>query len=227
MNPGIYIGIPTYDGKLQYQTVAGLVETARFCGEKHLSICVDIVAGDAFIGKARDTLVNRFLKNTDWEDFVFVDADVGFSLEGLKALMRCPEDIVGGLYRCKSEKVQFPGLMWNPCVVNPRDPALVKMQYLPTGFMRIKRRVFEKLRELTPDACYFFGGADGGEQHEFFPHGRTGHQFHGEDISFSMAAIAAGFDIWGVQDIELSHTGPKQYDAAWRVLRAVDEEKAA
>lgn len=227
MNPGIYIGIPTYDGKLDWRTAAGLIEVARFCGEKHLSICVDVVPGDAFIGKARDTLVHRFLKHTDWEDFIFVDADVGFNLEGIKALMRCQEDIVGGLYRVKSDKVQFPGLMWEPVRANERDQNLVKMQYLPTGFMRIKRRVFEKMQEKWPDNYYYCGAAKGDKMHEFFPHGRTEHHFHGEDIKFCMNAIECGFDIWAVQDIDMAHTGPKTYEAKWRVLRPVEEEKAA
>ena len=229
MNQGVYFGIATYDGKLHYTTAKGLIEVAMFCGQKHLSFAIDVVPGDAFIGKARDTLVHRFLHNTDWDDFIFIDADVGFSLPGITALMRCPEDIVAGLYRVKTDRVQYPGLMWNPVIVNDRDPALVKMQYMPTGFMRIKRKVFERMREKYPEDYYYAGALDGKPQHEFFPCGRTDHQFHGEDIAFSMRAIECGFDIWAIQDIELDHTGAKTFSAKWRVLREVkdDEEKAA
>ena len=97
MNPGIYFGIATYDGKLHYSTTKGLIEVAMFCGQKRLPFAIDVVPGDAFIGKARDTLVHRFLHNTDWDDFIFIDADIGFSLQGISALMKCPEEIVAGL----------------------------------------------------------------------------------------------------------------------------------
>jgi len=230
VNPGVYIGIPSYDGKLHHTTAAGLIQVARFCGEKHLSICVDVIKGDAFIGKARDTLVHRFLNNTDWEDFIFIDADIGFSLDGIRDLMICPEDIVAGMYRVKADRTQFPGLMWEPCMVNDRDSKLVRMQYMPTGFMRIKRKVFETMREKFPEDYYYCGAADGQPQYEFFPCGRTNHHFHGEDIAFCMRAIECGFHIWAIQDIELNHSGDKTFEAKWRVLREVkepEEEKAA
>lgn len=229
MNPGVYVGIATYDGKLQWQTVAGLVEFARFCGEKHLSLCVDVVPGDAFIGKARDTLAHRFLKHTDWQDFIFIDADVGFNLEGLKQLMRSDVDIVGGLYRCKTDKPQYPGLMWPDVTVHETDKRLILMQYMPTGFLRIKRRVFEKMREQWPEDYYYANSDPDDKQYAFFPSGRDGHAWRGEDIWFCMRAIECGFQVWACQDIELTHTGAKTWDAKWRVLRAVDEaaEKAA
>jgi ABC-type lipoprotein export system ATPase subunit len=52
----IYIGIPTYDGKIHHSTVAGLVQTARFCGEKHVSVGMEVIPHDAFIGRARNLI---------------------------------------------------------------------------------------------------------------------------------------------------------------------------
>lgn len=227
MNLGVYMGMPTYDGKLHWSTMAGIVQVARFCGEKKLSICVDVIPGDAFIGKARDTIAARFLK-TDFSDLIFIDADVGFNLAGFSALMTAPEsaDIVMGLYRVKDDALRFPGLMFDPIERHPDTRRLVKMQNGPGGFMRVKRRVFEKMIERWPDEYYVSGEL---KLFNFFPCGRTGQMFKGEDIMFCERAISCGFDIWAVQDIGLDHTGPKTFEANWKIdiLKSVPEEKAA
>ncbi len=228
MTVGVYIGMPSYDGKLHWTTMAGIVQVARFCGEKHLSICVDVIPGDAFIGKARDTIAARFLK-TEFDDLIFIDADVGFNLQGFSALMTAPEDadIVMGLYRVKSDALRFPGLMFDPVEHHPGTRRLIKMQNGPGGFMRVKRRVFEKMIERWPDEYYEAGEL---KLHNFFPCGlqqiKPHNIFKGEDIMFCERAQACGFHIWAVQDIELDHTGPKTFGANWNVLRPV-EEKAA
>lgn len=225
MNPGIYIGMPTYDGKLHWTTMAGIVQVARFCGEKHLSICVDVIPGDAFIGKARDTIAARFLK-TEFDDLIFIDADVGFNLQGFSALMKAPEDaaIVMGLYRVKDDQLRFPGLMFDPVETHPQSARLVKMQNGPAGFMRVKRRVFEKMMERWPDEYYMAGEL---KLFNFFPCGLMSQNlFKGEDIRFCERAQECGFDIWAVQNIDLDHTGPKTFEANWQVLKPV-EEKAA
>ena len=228
---GVYIGIPSYDGKLHWTTMSGLVQTARFCGEKRLSICVDVIPGDAFIGKARDTIAARFLK-TDFEDLIFVDADVGFNLAGFSALMTAPADadIVMGLYRVKADQLRFPGLIFDPVEAHPESKRLIKMQNGPAGFMRVKRRVFEKMIERWPDEHYSSGDL---KLHNFFPCGLVDNAgtkiYKGEDILFCERAQECGFHIWAVQDIDLDHTGPKTFEANWSVLRPVEQaqEQAA
>lgn len=228
-NPGVYIGIPTYDGKEHNLTVAGLVQVARYCGEKRLSIAVDVIPGDCFISKARNTLAHRFLTHTNWQDLIFVDADVGFDLAGFAALMKSDAEIVMGLYRVKDDKLKFPALLHEPITPHPTDPRLVKLQYGPGGFMRVKRVVFEKMIQKWPEEYYYAGESqtDDNRMYDFFPSGRVGHQFVGEDISFCQRAQACGFDIWAVQDVPLTHTGPKTYDASWRVLHEVKETQEA
>lgn len=222
MTQGVYIGIPTYDGKIHWSTMAGLVQVARFCGEKRLSICVDVIPGDAFIGKARDTIAARFMK-TDFEVLIFIDADVGFNLSGFSALMTAPEDaaVVMGLYRVKDDKLRFPGLMFDPVEVHPESSRLVKMQNGPAGFMRIKRCVFEAMQERWPEQYYECGEL---KLFNFFPSGLVAQNlFKGEDIMFCERAQECGFHLWSVQNIDLDHTGPKTFEANWQVIKPLAE----
>lgn len=223
MSLGVYIGIPTYDGKIHWSTAAGLAQVARFTGAKGIGFAIDVIPGDAFISKARNTIVQRFLTQSDFDDLIFIDADVGFTIKGFQQLMTADADIAMGLYRVKDDRIKYPALLHDPIQPHPKDPRLVKLQYGPAGFMRVRRKVFEAMIAKWPDEFYYAGEAKDSKMHDIFPAGRKDHHFTGEDISFCERAIACGFDIWAVQDVELDHTGLKTYDAKWRVLHAVEE----
>lgn len=211
--PSLFVGIPTYDGKMEWKTVKGLIQLSMFCAAKGVRFCVDVVPGDAFIGKARDTIAHRFLER-EFDELLFIDADIGFTLDSCKELLRSDADIVGGVYRVKEDRLKFAAMMWEPPEKHPEDGRLIKMKYLPAGFLRIRRRVLLKMMEKWPEEHYFAGER---KVYEFFPAGRTGNHFTGEDIAFCNRAIQCGFDIWGVQGIELIHTGAKGYESNWQV----------
>lgn len=212
--PSLFIGLPTYDGRIEYKTVRGLVQLSAFCGAKGIRFGIDVVPGDAFISKARNTIAKRFM-NSGFDELLFIDADVGFDIDSVRSLMRSDVDIAAGLYRVKEDKMKFPGLLYDPLERHPNDPRLLKMQYVPAGFMKIRRKVFEKLIEKYPEEYYHSG--DMHHIYDHFPCGRVGNHFTGEDISFCQRVIAAGFDIWGVQGINLIHTGAKAFEACWQI----------
>ena len=211
----IYIAIPSYDGKLHWTTAAGLVQTARLCGEKKIGIAVDVIPGDAFVSKARNVLVHRFLK-TQATDLLFIDADVGFDAQGVIDLCRAEPPIVMGLYRMKTDdKIRFPALMHDPVIRHPGDRRLIKLQYGPAGFMRLRREVFTAMRENWPDEDYVNAGEE--PVYDYFPAGRHKNHFTGEDINFCQRAQVCGFDIWAMQDVALKHTGEKTFESNWAI----------
>lgn len=211
----IYIGIPTYDGKLHWRTTAGLVNIARLCGEKHIGIAVDVIPGDAFVSKARNVIVHRFLKS-EATDLLFIDADVGFDEQGVIDVCKAEPPIVMGLYRMKTDdKVRYPALLFDPIVRHPSNPNLIKLQYGPAGFLRIRREVFAAMRENWPDQHYVNAGEE--PVFDYFPAGRVGNHFVGEDISFCNRAQAVGFDVWAHQGIPLQHMGEKTFESDWRI----------
>lgn len=222
-----YIGIPTYNGEIHYKTVAGLLQTARLCGEHHISFSVDVIPHDAFIGKARNMIAHRFLQS-GFDDLIYIDADIGFQAEDLIRLCSVPGDVVMGLYLMKSNQKRYPAMIRldddSRPIQHPEDPELVKLSYGPAGFMRVNRRVFEKMAEKYPEEWY--ADADNPKIYDFFPCGRFGHDFTGEDISFCNRVLACGFDIWALQGIELKHIGEQTWVSNWRVTMPQSAEPA-
>ena len=191
------------------------MQTARLCGEKKIGIALDVIPGDAFVSKARNVIVHRFLKS-EATDLLFVDADVGFDAQGVIDLCRAEPPIVMGLYRMKcDDKLRFPALLHDPVIRHPSNPELVKLQYGPAGFLRLRREVFEAMKENWPDEYYVNAGSE--PVYDFFPAGRHGNHFTGEDINFCQRAQTCGFDLWAMQGIALKHTGEKTFESDWRI----------
>jgi hypothetical protein len=210
----VFIGIPSYDGKLHWTTTQGLVGVAHICAKSNIGIAVDIIPHDAFIGKARNMIVKRFM-DSGMSDLVFVDADIGFDPQGVVDLCKAAPDIVMGLYMMKSPQPRYPALMADPVVRHPSDMRLIKLQYGPSGFMRIRRSVIEKMIARWPEEYYIDGAA--GKVYDLFPHGRYDYHFTGEDIKFCERAINCGLDIWAMQGIRLRHFGERSWDSDWRI----------
>jgi hypothetical protein len=211
----VYFGIPTYDSKLHWTTVAGLMETARACGEKKIGVAIDVIPGDAFIGKARNLIAHRFMKS-NFRDLVFVDADVGFDLAGIEALCKAEPPIVMGLYRMKCPLPErYPALLYDPIVRHPSDRRLVKLQYGPAGFLRIRREVFEAMKAKWPDQYYVSEGEE--MIYDFFPSGREVNHFTGEDLNFCIRSQVCGFDVWAMQDVKLTHSGESKWESRWAI----------
>jgi hypothetical protein len=210
----IYIGIPTYDGKIHHSTVAGLVQTARFCGEKHVSVGMEVIPHDAFIGRARNLIVHKFM-DSGFHDLVFVDADIGFGLHDIAAICKAKPELVMGLYLMKSPEPRYPARLADPLVRDPDEPRLLKLEYGPAGFMRMRRSVVEKLIAKYPEDYYL--DPTFGKVYDLFPHGRVGHRFVGEDISFCERCKNAGIDIWAMQGVKLDHWGEKAWPSQWQI----------
>ena len=221
----IYLGVPTYNGLIHHSTVGGLFNVAFLMGRQNVHVCVDVVPHDCFIGHARSLMAKRFLSIPDATDMVMIDADVGFSDEDFDRLMKVDADIVCGIYPYKQDDEKYPAAALQPI---ERRGKMVKLVYGPTGFMRIRRRVFEKLKNTVES----YNDATHGVMHDFFPCGRDGFLFRGEDTWFCRLATQAGLEIWGLEGMKLKHTGTRTWEGEWTFdkpseVKIIKTQKAA
>jgi hypothetical protein len=222
----LMIAIPSYDGKIHYDTMRGVVQTTLACAKSGIGIAVDVRPHDAFIGKARSIMCEQFLER-GFHDLLFVDSDVGFGVEEVVKICQAKADIAMGLYRLKQDgpeetkMVKYPALMVDPIERHEEDPFLIKLVYGPAGFLRIRRPVLEAMMEKWPTEWWT---DDKGKVHDFFPAGRAGNYFNGEDIAFCNRARECGFDVYGVQGLNLRHYGEKRWPSTWQIDIPVMEE---
>lgn len=183
--------------------------------------------GDPFIAKCRSNMVHDFLKDPDATDLLFLDDDLGWPCEKVLEFVQRDEPILCGVYPQKLDELNFPcALMPGDAGLIERD-GLVRATHAPTGFMRIKRWVLEKMWDVSP--LYRERDYDGityARRAVFNAGPAQDEQWWGEDYHFCNLATQLGIEIWIDPDIPFYHRGQKRYGARLKDSIPVFREKA-
>jgi hypothetical protein len=163
------------------------------------------MAGQSDIYVARNVLANEFLRRKEFETLVCIDSDIGFTRDHLKALIDTDEHFVSGLYTDKCQP-PMPFCRDNDGVQVPLaeipTEGMLKARFVPGGFLKIDRIVFQTLIEKGMVTPY---GA--GAFHHFY-FGRIAlDNLLSEDYSFSDLVFSAGIQPWINCGIRLNHDG--------------------
>jgi predicted O-methyltransferase YrrM len=219
--PHIFIAIPCH-GEISAPTFAAFFEGGQMLDAAGFNITLCIEAGNCHVDDARNSLVREFLK-TDCTDLVFIDADVGFRCEDLLKLVSVDRDVVGGVYPKKEDVESFP-VLTIPGPLQADGDGLVEVEGVPTGFLRIKRHVLEKLGE---DAVSFIGQAgDPVPYRVIYERIVSGGQRRSGDYAFCHKWRELGGRIFVDPEMEFTHTGAKTWSgtlgAYWKRKNGVE-----
>jgi hypothetical protein len=173
-----------------------------------------------YIDYSRNILAARFLRSSA-TDLVFIDSDVGFEPEALVRLCTSDRPFSAGIYRKKTEPEEYPVAPKGPQIWADRD-GFIECLWMPTGFMRINRAVFEGL-----DVPAYADSAGETVKAYFLCSVRNG-GYWGEDVEFCRLVREAGGKPCAFSDMDLRHVaGDKTYYGNWgRYLREQMKEAA-
>jgi predicted O-methyltransferase YrrM len=208
-SPYILIAVPTYSGQVGAQFLASIVESISLLDAAGVRTDFCIESGNCHVDDARNSVVRQFLK-TECTDLVFIDSDVGWRSEDLVKLVKYDADIVAGVYPKKQDDVDFPVFMEAGKEIWAREDGLVEVVGAPTGFMRIRRSVIEKLVE-THRARGFKGQGDpdGELYYPIFERLiEAGRRWSG-DYAFCRKWRGLGGKIFVAPEMEFTHEGNK------------------
>jgi FkbM family methyltransferase len=157
------------------------------------------------VGRSRNMITRNFLES-DCTDLLFIDSDIVFSIDHLKRILSHKEEVVGGMYFKKGQGKAEACLntIHNPIV---KSNGLNQVNYIGTGFLRIKRIVFEKIIERWGDEiAYCPDGSLDLMEYNFW--NLAMHTFDNEMIEATPARIA--------MLVNKYHITPEQADKAIR-----------
>lgn len=171
---------------------------------------------DSDVSRGRNQAAAAMLEG-DFTHLFFWDADIEFGASDMLALLNLHRDVAVGPYRKKNDRdeynFEFVPHSEGKVGVCSRTGALEVMR-AGTGFMLIRRRVFEAMREALPNIAYQERRKDGTWRQvwTFFefqiretPWGR---QQFSEDFNFCERWRELGGDLWMAPDLKLKHWGP-------------------
>ena len=238
----LMIGTPMYGGNATEAYFRSCIKLNTFFSKHGINLAFCTVANESLVMRARNVIVNNFL-NSDYTHLMFIDADIGFEAESVIKLLSYDKDVAGGAYPKKGlnweaiAKAAKSGVSPDQLVhygsqyamnFKFEDPkaktirlvdGLTKVHDLATGFLMIKRGVFEKMIESYPELEYKNDLDLGKETRKFNrwfalfdtdierdEEGNFG-VFNSEDYFFCRQWQRIGGDIWLDPFISLDHYG--------------------
>lgn len=236
------IALPCYDQLISEPTVMSLIRTVM--GFKDIGLKFSICTmSDSLISRARNQIVAKFLASEECTHLMFIDCDLGFSADDILKMLWHDKEIMTAAYPIKDLKwdmveknvkngVPTDELLENSLrfVVNTVkdgssnkikvDKGAIEVYDAGTGFMLIKREVFEKLIDSYPELKYTddTGGLKENEKewsYAFFnsyidPDTK---RFLSEDYGFCRYWQEIDGQVWTDPSIKMMHLGRFKYEA--------------
>lgn len=167
----LVIGTPCFGGLLTKGYVVSLLQASFACVKAGIGLNVNLLGGDALITRARSHITADFLDRADATHLLFIDADISFSPDQMLRLLDFDKDVVAAMYPLKNifwEKVEGraqqgeplneAGLLYTAKQCTGADLKLENgfstADYAATGFLLIKRAVFERMIAAYPQTKF-------------------------------------------------------------------------
>ena len=205
--PKIHFMTPCYGGQITEVCFSSYLQWTILALQNNLDFQIDTLSNESNVNRARNSCAAKFLAG-DATHLMFVDADIQFNPTDIVKLVAHDKDIVGGIYPQKT----LPPKM----VVNTLDNArtegdLIEVGTLGTGFMLVKRTVFEQMiaSGATPYGDDIgLSDVENSNQYDFFnctidSNGR----YLTEDWSFCRKWRELSVTIWADTTVALAHVG--------------------
>lgn len=210
----LMIGLPVYDGRMNVMASFNLINLCSLAERYGFTIDLAHVSFCSILPKARNTIVKRFL-DSNCTDLLFLDSDVTFTHEDIVRLLAVAtdKDVVGGIYpRRKADKNLIANVLFDENGnVFTDENGLIEAECIPTGFMLIRRHVFEKLIANHPEWDYY--DEEGQEDGKHVKHSAVfdfsiqDKLYYGEDYTFCKRVRADGMTVFIDPTLEIGHFG--------------------
>lgn len=209
----IHFCIPCYAGQLTEATFTSFIRFMLLAQQRGLNWSLDTLVNESLITRGRNNLTAKMLKNEKATHLMFIDSDIRFNAEDIFKLVDADKDIVGGLYPVKSYPIRY---VVNGLAEPEKEGDLEEVRHIGTGFMMIRRSVFETMIEKMPEKK-FKDSIGIGKDFEPYMYAlfetcldSDGH-YMSEDWYFCDMWRKMGGKIFAHKSIVLSHTGYHEF----------------
>ena len=195
----VLLATPSYDKPAAAYTFA-IAKSRQALQEAGIQSAYLLLQGNCHVDDSRNSIVRDFLES-DCTELVFLDADVDWEPKALVQLCQRELDIVGGVYPYRREGGENMPVRMMPGAT--LVDGLIEVEGLPTGFMKIKRHVLEKMAAVAPkyfdkiyETALVFDRPTPGEDKTRW----------GGDVDFCNRFRSMGGRIYADADLRLGHT---------------------
>jgi hypothetical protein len=246
----LVIATPCYGGLVTQRYMQCICSLLQYTAAQNISVQVELLGHESLITRGRNTLVSKFLDMPDATHLMFIDADIGFEVEQVLRMLAFDKDIVAGMYPLKvinwnsnaldnaraGEPLEHAPLRFvgTPCAGEEaeREGDLLTGEYAGTGFMLMKREVFDRMIRSYSHLKYAAAHnaavpSTSSNQYALFDcmiDAQTG-EYLSEDYAFCKRWRALGGKIWLDTAGRLAHIGAYEFFGSPKA-RFSDREEA-
>lgn len=180
----LFVATPMYGGMANGLYFKSCLDLQTVCYKYGVDVKFSLIFNESLITRARNYLVDEFLRSPQYTHLLFIDADIEFNPMDVIALVALDKDIIGAPYPKKSinwaaihkasvmisSKPDYNESEFDPSwlegmvgsyVFNPvpgtkefKVDEPLEVLEIGTGYMLIKRAVFSKFKEEYPHLSY-------------------------------------------------------------------------
>ena len=231
----IFIGIPMYGGVCTGENAIGHINATKLFLDRGIGYNWQFLYNESLITRARNGLVKMFYQ-TDCTHLLFIDADISYRAEDIVSMIDADKDIICCVYpkkRIAWERINdalAKGIIGEDLKHYTGDLVINKLNYVDTpiadksepveifnggtGFMLIKRSVFDLLKPHCPT---YTNDMLPGQQEivtEYFATSiePDSNRLLSEDYHFCRLARLNGIKVWAAPWVELGHIGSYKFE---------------
>lgn len=226
----VMVATPAYSGNVTIPYALSLSQTIQALSAHGIEVQPHIVASGSLLVAERNRIVQAFWES-ECTHLLCIDGDLGWPAQAVLAMLDAQKEFVAGVYPARGDQKCFlfrPVTAEDGTIVNDRH--LLKMQYIPAGFMLLTRSVFQKMRDKYPELYYEPKDKRNNPEpgYCFFDTEVFEGEFWGEDFVFCRRARDAGIEIWVDPLIQFDHAGTiGMLTNCLKPIRSIEPKEAA
>lgn len=171
----LFVSTPMYGGQCFGLYVKSAIDLQNIFSRYNIDLKFSFLFNESLIQRARNYLADEFMRS-DSTHLLFIDADISFDAKDVLALLALDKPVIAGTYpkKCINWTNVKDAIIKNPEISNQEIEQLVgdfvfnikqgtkhfnitelvEVSEVGTGFLLIKREVFEQMNEVYPQLLY-------------------------------------------------------------------------
>lgn len=237
----LFVCTPCYCGNVHVKYMKSIMNLQLFCIQNNIGFEFYTIPFDSLIPRARNACVTRFMQSKDSTHLIFIDADIEFNPMNVAKMIKENKDVIGGIYSKKAldfkrlsenfsktknelELLQSAGryaFNFKKKEKHQIVNGVVEVLDAPTGFLMIKKQVFEKMIIQYPEKEYKndvapYNVKEDDKFYDFFPSQIFTEEdgvkrYLSEDYGFCRLWQQMGGEIYADLTVQLNHIGQFTY----------------
>ena len=222
----LVVGTPCYGGMMCTEYTQSLLDLKEACLTNNIKLTCIFLGNESLIQRGRNTIAHHFMKMQDATHLMFIDADQKFLANDIALMIKADKGIIGGPVPMKGidwEKVRQGAVLnhqnlsslsgifninklKNHEMIASNLPFQVK--HIGTGFMLIRRDVFEKIKPHVGWYSNTGNTTDVNDKiYDYFKVQNVNNELLSEDYNFCHMYREHGGTIWAAPWCVLGHFG--------------------